>query len=61
MKMEAMDVKSWETDGGLRLTRKLPSTRSSFDLAKFKKEHTEFNYDEYMKTSKVAGSLQIAI
>ena len=59
--MQTMDVKSWYTEGGMRLTRKLPTTRSSFNLPLFKKEHPEFNYDDYMKISQVSGSLQIAI
>ena len=36
--MEMLDVRSWFTDT-MRLTRKLPGTRSSFDLQAFKK-HT---------------------
>ena len=60
-KMQSLDVKSWLTESGMRLTRKLPTTRSSFNLPLFKKEHPEFNYDDYMKISQVSGSLQIAI
>lgn len=58
--MEAMDVKSWFTDT-MRLTRKLPGIRTSFDLQAFKKDHPEIDFESYMKTSKVAGSLVIAI
>lgn len=58
--MEAMDVKSWFTDT-MRLTRKLPGIRTSFDLQAFKKDHPNIDFDAYMKTSKVAGSLVIAI
>lgn len=58
--MEMMDVKSWFTDT-MRLTRKLPGIRTSFDLQAFKKDHPEIDFDAYMKTSKVAGSLVIAI
>lgn len=58
--MEAMDVKSWFTDT-MRLTRKLPGIRTSFDLQAFKKDHPDIDFDTYMKTSKVAGSLIIAI
>ncbi len=59
--MEKMDVKTWLTEGGMRLTRKLPSTRTSFDLTLFKKAHPEYNYEDYFKVSNVSGSLQIAI
>ena len=59
--MEKMDVKTWLTEGGMRLTRKLPSTRTSFDLTLFKKAHPEYNYEDYFKISNVSGSLQIAI
>lgn len=58
--MESMDVKSWLTDT-MRLTRKLPGIRTSFDLQAFKKDHPEIDFEAYMKTSKVAGSLVIAI
>lgn len=55
-----MDVKSWFTNT-MRLTRKLPGIRTSFDLQAFKKDHPEIDFESYMKTSKVAGSLVIAI
>lgn len=58
--MEAMDVKSWFTDT-MRLTRKLPGFRTSFDLQAFKKDHPDIDFKSYMKTSEVAGSLVIAI
>lgn len=58
--MEILDVTSWVTDE-IRLTRKLPSTRSSFDLKLFKSEHPDIDYDRYMKTSNIAGSLMIAV
>ena len=58
--MTAKNVKLWATDT-MRLTRKLPSVRSSFNLPLFKQEHPEFNYDDYMRTSEVAGSLSIAV
>ena len=60
LEMEIMDVKSWFTDT-MRLTRKLPGIRTSFDLQAFKRDHPEIDFDSYMKTSKVAGSLVIAI
>ena len=58
--MEMMDVKSWFTDT-MRRTRKLPGIRTTFDLQAFKKDHPEIDFDAYMKTSNVAGSLVIAI
>lgn len=59
--MEFLDVKTWVTDN-VRVTRKMPSTRFSFDLKRFKEVHSEItDYDDYMKTSNVAGSLLVAI
>jgi len=58
--MEAKDVRIWATDT-MRLTRKLPSQRSSFNLALFKQDHPDLKYDDYMRTSEVAGSLLIAV
>lgn len=58
--MEMMDVKSWFTDT-MRLTRKLPGIRTTFDLQAFKKDHPDIDFDAYMKISNVAGSLVIAI
>lgn len=58
--MEMLDVRSWFTDT-MRLTRKLPGTRSSFDLQAFKKDYPDIDFEPYMKTSKVAGALVISI
>ena len=58
--MEAQDIKSWATDT-MRITRKLPTTRSSFSLADFKEAHSDIDIEPYMKISQVAGSLTIAI
>lgn len=58
--MTAKNVRTWATET-MRLTRKLPSVRSSFNLPLFKQEHPEYNYDDYMRTSEVAGSLSIAV
>ena len=58
--MTAKNVRTWATET-MRLTRKLPTVRSSFNLPLFKQEHPEFNYDDYMRTSEVAGSLSIAV
>lgn len=59
-RMEAMKARTWSTEN-MKLTRKLPSTRSSFDLNRFKGDHPEFDYDAYMKTSTVGSSLLITI
>ena len=59
--MEFLDVRTWVTDN-VRVTRKMPSTRFSFDLKRFKEVHSEItDYDDYMKPSNVAGSLLVAI
>lgn len=59
--MEFLDVRTWVTDN-VRVTRKMPTTRFSFDLKRFKEAHSEItDYDDYMKTSNVAGSLLVAI
>lgn len=58
--MEAQDIKTWATET-MRITRKSPSTRSSFSLADFKEAHSEIDIEPFMKTSTVAGSLQISI
>ena len=58
--MTTKDVKLWATDT-MRLTRKLPSTRTAFNLAQFKQDYPDMNYDDYMKESQVSGSLLIAV
>ena len=58
--MTAKNVKLWATDT-MRLTRKLPSTRTAFNLALFKQDHPDMNYDDYMRESQVSGSLLIAV
>ena len=59
-RMEETQARSWNTET-MKFTRKLPSTRYSFDLNRFKTDHPEFNYDNYMKTSTVGSSLLISI
>jgi hypothetical protein len=59
-RMEAMQARTWSTEN-MKLTRKLPSIRSSFDLNRFKGDHPEFNYDDYMKKSTVGSSLLITV
>ena len=59
--MESRNVKTWITDGGIRLTRKLPTTRSSINLSQLKEEHPEIDYDKYMRESTVSSSLTITV
>jgi hypothetical protein len=59
-RMEETQVRSWNTET-MKLTRKLPSTRYSFDLNRFKSDHPEFKYDDYMKKSAVGSSLLITV
>ena len=59
-RMEETQVRSWNTET-MKLTRKLPSTRYSFDLNRFKSDHPEFCYDDYMKKSTVGSSLLITV
>ena len=58
--MTTKNVKLWATDT-MRLTRKLPSTRTAFNLTQFKQDYPDMNYDDYMKESQVSGSLLIAV
>ena len=59
--MESRNVKTWITDGGIRLTRKLPTTRTSLNLTLLKEEHPEIDYDNYMRESTVSSSLTITV
>ena len=59
-RMEETQARSWNTET-MKLTRKLPSTRYSFDLNRFKSDHPEFCYDDYMKKSTVGSSLLITV
>ena len=58
--MEALGVRTWET-GTMRLTRKMPSVRTSFNAAKFKEDHPEIDFKPYERKSNVSGSLLIAV
>jgi len=58
--METRNVNTWITDGGIRLTRKLPSTRTSFNLSLFKTEHPDM-VESYMNTTQVSSSLTITV
>ena len=58
--MESKGVKTWDT-GTMRLTRKLPTTRLSFNATQFKADHPELDFSPYERTSNVSGSLLIAV
>lgn len=60
-RMEDLNVKTWTFGSGLKATRKMASVRQSLDTAKLKKAYPDIPYDEYMKSSMVSGSLQIAL
>ena len=54
------DIRQWYTET-MKITRKLPSVRTSFNLALFKQDHPDLDYSPYMKESEVSGSLLITI
>ena len=58
--MEAVGARTWETET-MKLTRKMPSVRVSFNAAKFKEDHPEIDFKPYERTSNVSGSLLIAV
>ena len=58
--MVFLDVKNWKGEN-ITFTRTEDSSRSSFDLQSFKKAYPNLPYDSFIKTSRVAGSLRIAI
>lgn len=58
--MERIGARTWETDT-MRLTRKMPSIRVSFNAAKFKEDHPDIDFTPYERTSNVSGSLLIAV
>ena len=53
-----LDVDNWKGDG-ITFSRTAETTRSSFDLAAFKKQYPDLPYDDFIKKSNVAGSLKI--
>ena len=58
--MEEVDQKTWATDT-MRITRKLPSFRTAFDMKKFRADHPEIDFTKYESRSSVAGSITINI
>lgn len=57
--MEQHDIKQIDNEA-YRITRVLPTTRKSFDSARFKKDNPEL-YEDYVKESPVKGSLRITL
>ena len=58
--MERIGARTWETET-MKLTRKMPSVRISFNAAKFKEDHPDIDFTPYERTSNVSGSLLIAV
>ena len=58
--MERIGARTWETET-MKLTRKMPGVRVSFNAAKFKEDHPEIDFKPYERTSNVSGSLLIAV
>ena len=58
-KMEEAQIRRWVTEEA-SLTRKLPTTRTSFSLADFKKANPDINTEPYMRVTDVAGCLVIS-
>lgn len=53
-----LDVDNWKGEG-ITFSRTAETTRSSFDLAAFKKKYPDLPYDDFIKKSNVTGSLKI--
>lgn len=58
--MELAEQKTWATDT-MRITRKLPSFRTSFDMKKFRADYPEIDFTKYESRSSIAGSITITI
>ena len=58
--MERIGARTWETET-MKLTRKMPGVRVSFNAAKFKEDHPEIDFTSYERISNVSGSLFIAV
>ncbi len=59
--MEALGETTVSTPTGLKIVRKLESVRKAFDMKSFTSMNPDFDLSPYMKESRVAGSLSIAI
>ena len=60
LRMEATNAKIWESEN-MRITRKLPTQRESFDLGRYKTDNPDLDLSDYMKVSNVSGSVLITI
>lgn len=58
-KMEQSQIRRWITEDA-SVTRKLPTTRTSFSLTDFKKANPDINIEPYMRVTDVAGCLLIS-
>ena len=59
--MEAIGETKYSTPTGLTIVRKLESVRKAFDLKSFTSKNPDIDLSPYMKESRVAGSLMIAV
>ena len=59
--MEALGETTFTTPTGLKIVRKLETIRKAFDLKSFTLQNPQLDLSPYMKESKVAGSLSIAL
>ena len=59
--MEALGETKYSTTSGLKIVRKLETVRKAFDLKSFTSSNPDIDLTPYMKESKVAGSLSIAV
>ena len=59
--MEALGETTYITPTGIKIVRKLESIRRAFDMKAFTSSNPGFDLTPYMKESKVAGSLSIAV
>ncbi len=59
-KMESLNIRTWATQT-MRLTRKMPTTRATFNSSLFKANHPDMDFSPYEKVSQVAGSLLITV
>lgn len=58
--MEEVEQKTWATDT-MKITRKLPTLRSGFDVKKLRADHPEIDFSKYETTTIVKGSVTISI
>ncbi len=58
--MEAQNVRTWATDS-MKITRKLPTQRQTFNLTAYKQDNPDIDFTPYMKVSEISGSLLIAV